>query len=164
MHSNPTETIKTNTKIKKLKIVLILISTYLVVEVITGFYTGSLSLLADAGHMFTDTFGIGIDLIASIYSKREAASIHTFGFFRTEISNVTMTNHDGRLYKFGNKSIPIINRQFFVEYVFPDEGEHRIILQIYKNDTPFEVSSFNVTIPYSRQIISSASIFFKFIQ
>ncbi|WP_159357390.1 cation diffusion facilitator family transporter [Candidatus Nitrosocosmicus agrestis] len=85
MHSNTIEIIKTNTKIKKLRIVLILISTYLVIEVIAGFYTGSLALLADAGHMFTDTFGIGIALIAAIYSKKEATPIHTFGFFRTEI-------------------------------------------------------------------------------
>jgi cobalt-zinc-cadmium efflux system protein len=85
LHSNTTEIIKTNLKIKKLKIVLILISTYLIVEVIAGFYTGSLALLADAGHMFTDTFGIGIALIAAIYSKKEATPIHTFGFFRTEI-------------------------------------------------------------------------------
>lgn len=85
MHTNTTEIIKTNLKIKKLKIVLILISTYLIVEVTAGFYTGSLALLADAGHMFTDTFGIGIALIAAIYSKKEATPIHTFGFFRTEI-------------------------------------------------------------------------------
>ncbi len=85
MHNKAIEIIKSNIKIKKLKIVLILISTYLVVEVLAGFYTGSLALLADAGHMFTDTFGIGIALIAAIYSRKEATPVHTFGFFRTEI-------------------------------------------------------------------------------
>ncbi len=85
MHNKTIEIVKSNLKIKKLKIVLILISTYLVVEVLAGFYTGSLALLADAGHMFTDTFGIGIALIAAIYSRKEATPVHTFGFFRTEI-------------------------------------------------------------------------------
>jgi cobalt-zinc-cadmium efflux system protein len=85
LHNKAIEIIKSNIKIRKLKIVLILISTYLVVEVLAGFYTGSLALLADAGHMFTDTFGIGIALIAAIYSRKEATPVHTFGFFRTEI-------------------------------------------------------------------------------
>jgi cobalt-zinc-cadmium efflux system protein len=85
LHNNTTEIIKSNVKIKKLKIVLVLISTYLVIEILAGFYTGSLALLADAGHMFTDTFGIGIALIAAIYSRKEATPVHTFGFFRTEI-------------------------------------------------------------------------------
>jgi len=85
LHNNTTEIIKSNVKIRKLKIVLVLISTYLVIEILAGFYTGSLALLADAGHMFTDTFGIGIALIAAIYSRKEATPVHTFGFFRTEI-------------------------------------------------------------------------------
>ncbi len=32
---------------------------YLIVEVIGGFWTGSLALLADAGHMLTDVAGVG---------------------------------------------------------------------------------------------------------
>lgn len=79
------EIIRSNLKIKRLKIVLILLASYLVVEVLAGFYTGSLALLADAGHMLTDTFGICIALIAAIYSKKEATPNHTYGFFRTEI-------------------------------------------------------------------------------
>ncbi|WP_172602164.1 cation diffusion facilitator family transporter [Candidatus Nitrosocosmicus franklandus] len=68
-----------------MKIVLVLLASYLVVEILTGFYTGSLALIADAGHMLADTFGICIALIAAIYSKKEATPVHTFGFFRTEI-------------------------------------------------------------------------------
>lgn len=63
-------------------------------------------------------------------------------------AKVTMTDHDGRLYKFENRSIPVINGQFLVDYVFPDDGKHRIILQIYKNDTPFALSSFDILIPH----------------
>ncbi|VFJ13737.1 Cation efflux system protein CzcD [Candidatus Nitrosocosmicus franklandus] len=85
MHNTGTEIIKSNLKIRKLKIVLVLLASYLVVEILTGFYTGSLALIADAGHMLADTFGICIALIAAIYSKKEATPVHTFGFFRTEI-------------------------------------------------------------------------------
>jgi cobalt-zinc-cadmium efflux system protein len=85
LHNPAIEIVKSNIKIRKLKIVLVLLATYLVVEILAGFYTGSLALIADAGHMLTDTFGICIALIAAIYSRKEATPIHTFGFFRTEI-------------------------------------------------------------------------------
>ncbi len=64
-------------------------------------------------------------------------------------TRVTITDHDGRLYKFESKLIPVIDGQFSVNYIFPDDGEHRIILQLYKNITPFTVSSFNLLIPHS---------------
>ena len=81
----PVNRTETDKKIKNLKTVLVLVASYLVVEVVASYYTGSLALLADAGHMFTDTFGIGLALFATIYSKRAATSAHTFGFYRTEI-------------------------------------------------------------------------------
>ncbi len=62
-----------------------MVSSYIIVEVITGLYSGSLALLADAGHMFTDAFGIGLALFATTYSQRAATPGHTFGFYRTEI-------------------------------------------------------------------------------
>ena len=63
-------------------------------------------------------------------------------------TRVTVTDHDGRLYKFENKLIPVINGQFSVNYIFPDDGEHRIILQLYENSTPLTVSSFDLLIPH----------------
>ena len=63
-------------------------------------------------------------------------------------TRVTITDHDGRLYKFENKLIPVTNGKFSVNYIFPDDGEHRIILQLYKNTTPFTVSSFDLAIPH----------------
>jgi cobalt-zinc-cadmium efflux system protein len=85
LHNSAVEVVRNNLKVKKLKIVLILLSSYLGIEILAGFYTGSLALLADAGHMLTDTFGIAIALIAALYSRKEATPVHTFGFFRTEI-------------------------------------------------------------------------------
>jgi hypothetical protein len=64
-------------------------------------------------------------------------------------TKITITDHDGRLYKFENKSLPVTNGKVSVDYIFPDDGEHRIILQLYKNVTPFTVSSFDLSIPHS---------------
>jgi hypothetical protein len=63
-------------------------------------------------------------------------------------TRVTITDHDGRLYKFENKLVPVMDGQFSISYIFPDDGEHRIILQLYKNMTPFTVSSFDLAIPH----------------
>ena len=63
-------------------------------------------------------------------------------------TRVTITDHDGRLYKFENKLVPLLDGQFSINYIFPDDGEHRIILQLYKNMTPFTVSSFDLAIPH----------------
>ena len=41
-----------------------LITGYLVVEVVDGLISGSLALLADAGHMLTDSAAIGLALLA----------------------------------------------------------------------------------------------------
>lgn len=54
-------------------------------EVIGGLLTGSLALLADAGHMLTDISGIGMSLIAMRLSRRPANYEKTFGYHRTEI-------------------------------------------------------------------------------
>ncbi|WP_144730288.1 hypothetical protein [Candidatus Nitrosocosmicus arcticus] len=64
-------------------------------------------------------------------------------------AKVTLTDHDSRLYKFENKIIPIYDGKFSVEYIFPDDGQHRILLQLYKNTTPFTVGSFDIFIPHS---------------
>ena len=63
-------------------------------------------------------------------------------------TRITITDHDGRLYKFENKLVPVIDGQFSINYIFPDDGEHRIILQLYKNMTPFTVGSFDLVIPH----------------
>ena len=59
--------------------------TIFVVEVVGGLLSNSLALLADAGHMFTDVFGIGFALAAIWLAGRPATSERTFGFLRLEI-------------------------------------------------------------------------------
>jgi cobalt-zinc-cadmium efflux system protein len=57
----------------------------MVVEVVGGLLSGSLALLADAGHMLTDAAGIGAALLATTLAARPATSARTFGMQRAEI-------------------------------------------------------------------------------
>ena len=56
-----------------------------VFEVVGGLLSNSLALLADAGHVFTDVFGIGFALAAIWIAGRPATSERTFGYLRLEI-------------------------------------------------------------------------------
>jgi cobalt-zinc-cadmium efflux system protein len=57
----------------------------LLVEVIGGIVSGSLALLADAGHALTDVAGIGLALGAIWFAARPSSAGRTFGFYRAEI-------------------------------------------------------------------------------
>ncbi|MET3962026.1 cobalt-zinc-cadmium efflux system protein [Marmoricola sp. OAE513] len=70
---------------KRLLFVLALTSTVVVVEAIGAWISGSLALLADAGHMLTDAAGIVIALSASLIAARPASPQRTFGYHRVEI-------------------------------------------------------------------------------
>ena len=70
---------------RSLSFALALIMVYMVVEVAGGLISGSLALLADAGHMLTDGAAIGLALLAIWVSGRPASIEQTFGFHRTEI-------------------------------------------------------------------------------
>jgi cobalt-zinc-cadmium efflux system protein len=69
----------------RLAAVLGLTTAILVVEVIGGFASNSLALLADAGHMLTDVSGIGLALLAIWFAGRAPTSDRTFGYLRLEI-------------------------------------------------------------------------------
>jgi cobalt-zinc-cadmium efflux system protein len=70
---------------RRLVLVFGLTLSVLVVEVIGALASGSLALLADAGHLFTDTAGIGLALGAMWVAGRPATDSRTFGFLRLEI-------------------------------------------------------------------------------
>lgn len=70
---------------KKLLIVLGLTSIVLVAELVGAAVTGSLALLADAGHMFTDVAGILLAVLAVTFAARPATEERTFGYYRLEI-------------------------------------------------------------------------------
>ena len=70
---------------RRLVIVLSLTTAFLIVEAGAGVLTGSLALLADAGHMLTDVLGLGMALLAIRFAQRRATPAKTFGFYRAEI-------------------------------------------------------------------------------
>jgi cobalt-zinc-cadmium efflux system protein len=57
----------------------------LVVEVAGAALSGSLALLADAGHVLADGAGIGLALLAIRFAARPASPRRTFGYYRLEI-------------------------------------------------------------------------------
>jgi cobalt-zinc-cadmium efflux system protein len=57
----------------------------LVVELVGAALSGSLALLADAGHVLTDGAGIGLALLAIRFAARPATPQRTFGYYRLEI-------------------------------------------------------------------------------
>ena len=114
---------KTHLKIKKIKTVLVLLCSYLFVEVVAGYMTGSLALLADASHMFADVFGVALVLFAILFSRKPPTPKHTYGFYRTEILS-TLTN-----------SVILLIVSFFIIF----EAYRRIF-------SPHEIQSFNMLI------------------
>jgi cobalt-zinc-cadmium efflux system protein len=70
---------------QRLVLVLVLVAGYLVVEVVGGILTNSLSLLADAGHMATDAAGLLLALLAIWIARRPATPERSFGYYRVEI-------------------------------------------------------------------------------
>jgi cobalt-zinc-cadmium efflux system protein len=70
---------------RALVLVLLLTATYTVVEVVAGLLTGSLALLADAGHMLGDVGALGLALGAAWLASRPATPDRSFGFQRAEI-------------------------------------------------------------------------------
>ena len=58
---------------------------YALVEVIGGLWSGSLALLADAGHMATDSAALLFALAANIIARRPVSDRHSFGLARIEV-------------------------------------------------------------------------------
>jgi cobalt-zinc-cadmium efflux system protein len=70
---------------RRLVIVLALTAVYMLAEAAGGWLTGSLALLADAGHMLTDVAALALALLAVWFSSRPATAHKTFGYYRLEI-------------------------------------------------------------------------------
>ena len=69
----------------RLGVVLAITLTVLAVEVVGAVISGSLALLADAGHMLTDVAGLSMALIAAALARRPATDARTWGFRRAEV-------------------------------------------------------------------------------
>jgi len=69
----------------RLKLVFAITVAVMVAEIVAGAISGSLALLADAGHMLTDVAGIGLALLAITLAARPATAGRTYGWYRLEI-------------------------------------------------------------------------------
>lgn len=70
---------------KTLMISFIIITGYMIIEAIGGILTNSLALLADAGHMLSDSISLGVGLLAFILGEKAADYSKTYGYKRFEI-------------------------------------------------------------------------------
>jgi cobalt-zinc-cadmium efflux system protein len=70
---------------RRLLIALALAATYMVAEFIGGLLTGSLALLADAGHMLSDVFALAMSVAAIQIARLPPTPQRTYGYQRTEI-------------------------------------------------------------------------------
>jgi len=64
---------------------LLLTAGFMIAEVIGGLLSGSLALIADAGHMLTDAVALGLAWAGFYFGKRAATSTKTFGYLRLEV-------------------------------------------------------------------------------
>ena len=63
----------------------LMISAFMLIEVVGGFATNSLALLSDAGHMLSDAAALGLSLFAFKFGERKGNLQKTFGYRRIEI-------------------------------------------------------------------------------
>jgi len=70
---------------RRLRLVLTVTATVMVVELVGAWLAGSLALLADAGHMATDAAAIVLALGASYVATLPSGPRSTFGYHRAEI-------------------------------------------------------------------------------
>jgi cobalt-zinc-cadmium efflux system protein len=70
---------------RRLLTVLALTALYMLAEAAGGWWTNSLALLADAGHMLTDVAALTLALMAVWFGARPATPSKTFGYHRLEI-------------------------------------------------------------------------------
>lgn len=70
---------------KKFILSIILTSLILVAEVIGGIWSGSLALLSDAGHVFSDIFALALSYLALRLANRPPDDRHSYGWHRAEV-------------------------------------------------------------------------------
>ncbi len=84
MHDHPHHQGRSRNK-RRLAVVLVLAGGYMVAEVVGGWLTNSLALLADAGHMLSDVAALGLSWFALWIAERPPTPRRTYGYHRTEI-------------------------------------------------------------------------------
>src|SRR5215212_5445368 len=80
---------------RALAVVLALTASFTVVEIVGGLLTGSLALLADAGHMLSDNLSLGVALFAAWLAGRAKTPEKSFAYKRVEILAVLANGDAG---------------------------------------------------------------------
>jgi cobalt-zinc-cadmium efflux system protein len=73
------------TPLPRLKGVLALTTVFMIVEAVGGWVSGSLALIADAGHMLTDVGALSLSLLTAWVAQRPRDDSKTYGYLRWEI-------------------------------------------------------------------------------
>lgn len=58
---------------------------YALVELVGGLWSGSLALVSDAGHMFSDALALALAAVAAWVARRPAGARHSYGWARAEV-------------------------------------------------------------------------------
>jgi cobalt-zinc-cadmium efflux system protein len=77
--------VESRQKVKLLWMAIALLSSLFIAELLTGLFSHSLSLLADAGHLLSDIIALIISLVATKLAQKPASGNATFGHRRVEI-------------------------------------------------------------------------------
>jgi len=85
MHDHAPTGIRGSANRRLLAISLVITATVMVVQIVGAALSGSLALLADAAHMFTDAAALVVALVASTVAARPANDRRTFGYQRAEV-------------------------------------------------------------------------------
>ena len=70
---------------KKLIFAFVLTAVMMVVEAVGGFWSGSLALVADAGHMLIDSLALLLAVAGAWFARRPADARRTYGYGRLEV-------------------------------------------------------------------------------
>jgi zinc transporter 2 len=74
-----------STALKKMIKITIICSIFLIVEMVGGYIAGSLAIMTDAAHLFSDLSGFVISIIAIYIGRKKPNKKFTFGYFRAEV-------------------------------------------------------------------------------
>ena len=83
-HAHPPHHAHDHSASRFLPLALVLTLGFAAVEAIAGWWSGSLALLGDAGHMLTDAASLGLAALAARIALRPASARHSYGLRRVE--------------------------------------------------------------------------------
>ena len=76
---------------KRLAMACVLVGLFITCEVIGGYISGSLAIMGDAAHMFSDMASFIVSLVAIWIGSRKPKKTFTFGYARAEVLGALLT-------------------------------------------------------------------------